>query len=31
MDEVEVVNYDPRWPALFEEEAKRLRQYSTRP
>jgi GrpB-like predicted nucleotidyltransferase (UPF0157 family) len=25
MDEVEVVNYDPRWPALFEEEAKRLR------
>ena len=25
MDEVEVVDYDPRWPALFEEEAKRLR------
>jgi GrpB-like predicted nucleotidyltransferase (UPF0157 family) len=25
MDEVEIVNYDPRWPALFEEEAKRLR------
>jgi GrpB-like predicted nucleotidyltransferase (UPF0157 family) len=25
MDEVEVVNYDPRWPILFEEEAKRLR------
>jgi GrpB-like predicted nucleotidyltransferase (UPF0157 family) len=25
MDEVEVVNYDPRWPTLFDEEAKRLR------
>jgi GrpB-like predicted nucleotidyltransferase (UPF0157 family) len=25
MDEVEVVNYDPRWPYLFDEEAKRLR------
>jgi GrpB-like predicted nucleotidyltransferase (UPF0157 family) len=25
MDEVELVNYDPRWPALFDEEAKRLR------
>ncbi len=25
MDEVEIVNYDPRWPALFDEEAKRLR------
>jgi GrpB-like predicted nucleotidyltransferase (UPF0157 family) len=25
MDEVELVNYDPRWPVLFEEEAKRLR------
>ena len=25
MDEVEVVNYDPRWPGLFDEEAKRLR------
>src|SRR5436305_13495663 len=25
MDEVEIVNYDPRWPILFEEEAKRLR------
>jgi GrpB-like predicted nucleotidyltransferase (UPF0157 family) len=25
MDEVEIVNYDPRWPLLFDEEAKRLR------
>jgi GrpB-like predicted nucleotidyltransferase (UPF0157 family) len=25
MDEVEVVDYDPRWPALFDEEAGRLR------
>src|SRR3954466_4231595 len=25
MDEVEIVNYDPRWPGLFEQEAKRLR------
>jgi len=25
MDEVEIVNYDPRWPSLFDEEAKRLR------
>ena len=25
MDEVEIVDYDPRWPALFDEEAKRLR------
>jgi GrpB-like predicted nucleotidyltransferase (UPF0157 family) len=25
MDEVEIVNYDPRWPDLFDEEAKRLR------
>src|ERR1700712_5540214 len=25
MDEVEIVNYDPRWPALFDEEAKRFR------
>ena len=25
MDEVEIVNYDPRWPGLFDEEAKRLR------
>jgi GrpB-like predicted nucleotidyltransferase (UPF0157 family) len=25
MDEVEVVDYDPRWPHLFDEEAKRLR------
>src|ERR1700743_1614237 len=25
MDEVEIVNYDPRWPALFDEEAERLR------
>ena len=25
MDEVEIVNYDPRWPNLFDEEAKRLR------
>jgi GrpB-like predicted nucleotidyltransferase (UPF0157 family) len=24
MDEVEIVEYDPRWPLLFEEEAKRL-------
>jgi GrpB-like predicted nucleotidyltransferase (UPF0157 family) len=25
MDEVEIVNYDPRWPVLFDEEAERLR------
>jgi GrpB-like predicted nucleotidyltransferase (UPF0157 family) len=25
MDEVEVVDYDPRWPALFDQEAERLR------
>src|SRR5205807_2370364 len=25
MDEVEIVNYDPRWPVLFDEEARRLR------
>ena len=25
MDEVEIVNYDPRWPSLFEQEAERLR------
>ena len=25
MDEVEIVNYDPRWPVLFDQEAKRLR------
>jgi GrpB-like predicted nucleotidyltransferase (UPF0157 family) len=25
MDEVEIVDYDPRWPALFDEEAGRLR------
>lgn len=25
MDEVEIVDYDPRWPALFEQEAGRLR------
>src|SRR5215472_15327902 len=25
MDEVEIVNYDPRWPLLFDEEARRLR------
>jgi GrpB-like predicted nucleotidyltransferase (UPF0157 family) len=25
MDEVEIVDYDPRWPVLFDEEAKRLR------
>lgn len=25
MDVVKIVNYDPRWPALFDEEAKRLR------
>ena len=30
MDEVEIVNYDPRWPVLFNEEAKRLRQSSIR-
>jgi GrpB-like predicted nucleotidyltransferase (UPF0157 family) len=24
MDEVEIVDYDPRWPLLFDEEAKRL-------
>ncbi|MGA2287270.1 GrpB family protein [Bradyrhizobium sp.] len=25
MDEVEIVDYDPRWPLLFDEEARRLR------
>jgi GrpB-like predicted nucleotidyltransferase (UPF0157 family) len=25
MDQVEVVDYDPRWPALFDDEARRLR------
>ena len=25
MDEVELVDYDPRWPLLFDEEAKKLR------
>jgi len=25
MDGIEIVDYDPRWPALFDEEAKRLR------
>ena len=25
MDEVEIVKYDPRWPVLFDQEAKRLR------
>ena len=25
MDDVEIVDYDPRWPLLFDEEAKRLR------
>jgi GrpB-like predicted nucleotidyltransferase (UPF0157 family) len=25
MDEVEIVDYDPRWPTLFDEEAMRLR------
>ena len=25
MDEVEIVDYDPQWPLLFDEEAKRLR------
>jgi GrpB-like predicted nucleotidyltransferase (UPF0157 family) len=25
MDEVEIVDYDPRWPSLFDEEAERLR------
>jgi GrpB-like predicted nucleotidyltransferase (UPF0157 family) len=25
MDEVEIADYDPRWPLLFDEEAKRLR------
>ena len=25
MDTVEIADYDPRWPALFDEEAKRLR------
>lgn len=25
MDEIEIVDYDPRWPELFDEEAKRLR------
>src|SRR5471032_2859628 len=26
MDEVEIVDYDPRWPVLFDEEARRLRE-----
>jgi len=26
MDEVEIVDYDPRWPLLFDEEARRLRE-----
>ena len=25
MDDVEIVDYDPRWPRLFDEEAERLR------
>ncbi len=25
MDDVEIVDYDPRWPLLFDEEARRLR------
>jgi GrpB-like predicted nucleotidyltransferase (UPF0157 family) len=25
MDEIEIVDYDPRWPQLFDEEAERLR------
>ncbi len=25
MDDVEIVDYDPRWPALFDQEAERLR------
>ena len=25
MDEIEIVDYDPRWPLLFDQEAKRLR------
>src|ERR1700694_4082468 len=25
MDEVEIVDYEPRWPGVFDEEAKRLR------
>lgn len=25
MDEIEIADYDPRWPELFDEEAKRLR------
>lgn len=25
MDDIEIVDYDPRWPRLFEEEARRLR------
>src|SRR3982074_14832 len=25
MDEIEIVDYNPRWPNLFDEEAKRLR------
>jgi len=25
MDDVQIVDYDPRWPLLFDEEAKRLR------
>jgi hypothetical protein len=24
MDEIEILDYDPRWPSLFDEEAKRL-------
>ena len=26
MDAVEIVDYDPRWPLLFDEEAERLRR-----
>ena len=26
MDEVEIVDYDPRWPGLFDQEARRLRE-----
>src|ERR1700750_1547172 len=25
MDDIEIVDYDPRWPLLFDEEARRLR------
>ncbi len=25
MDEIELVDYDPRWPSLFDHEARRLR------